>query len=497
MTLEGFATNNATKQYSEKHKDLKYNSLGKTDLFVSEVGFGGYRIDIRSPLNRDALKKALLSGINLIDTSSNYTDGNSEELVGDVITELVNAMKLTRESVVVVTKGGYIQGEALEISQERKDDGVPYPELVEFAQGLEHCIHPEFLAEHITMSLERLNLKTVDAYLLHNPEYFLKWAKNKKLDVESAREKYYDRIKKAFEYLETEVRKGRIKYYGISSNTFVNEAEDYEFTSLEKVLEIAKQVSAENHFRIVEFPLNIFETQAVSVKNQLGNKSVLELAKENNLGVLINRPLNAFKDEKLIRLAEPFIMQKPTADMINQEFKNIGEIEKKISEKLKTLTTKDIKDEIESSLFIYDELAGDWDKSGDTFEWKARLNQRLLPRFHYYKNFIKNNSLKNEEFEMDLFSCTFKTGKLFSTISVYYDNEYLKFTEELKGKIANASLELADCKKLSHIGIHALRMTKGISSILVGMTSVPYVMDVIAELKMPADKEFDITQLVL
>ncbi len=138
MTLEGFATKNGTKAYLEKYKDYKYNILGNTGLFVSQIGFGGYRIDVRSPLNLEALKKALISGINLIDTSSNYTDGNSELLVGDVLKDLIESNKISRESIVVVTKGGYIQGENYEISQERKQDGYPYSELIEFSEGLEH-----------------------------------------------------------------------------------------------------------------------------------------------------------------------------------------------------------------------------------------------------------------------------------------------------------------------------------------------------------------------
>jgi hypothetical protein len=38
MTIKNFASTESTKLYSEKHKDLKYYPLGKTGLFVSEVG---------------------------------------------------------------------------------------------------------------------------------------------------------------------------------------------------------------------------------------------------------------------------------------------------------------------------------------------------------------------------------------------------------------------------------------------------------------------------
>jgi aryl-alcohol dehydrogenase-like predicted oxidoreductase len=80
---------------------------------VSSVGFGGYRVHDETPEHRDALRRALLSGGNLIDTSTNYTDGGSERLVGAVVNELVGSGKLRREEIVVVSKIGYVQGRQL------------------------------------------------------------------------------------------------------------------------------------------------------------------------------------------------------------------------------------------------------------------------------------------------------------------------------------------------------------------------------------------------
>ena len=497
MTLEGFATKEGTRAYLDKYKDYQYNTLGKTGLSVSQIGFGGYRIDVRSPLNLEALKKALISGINLVDTSANYTDGNSELLIGDVLKDLIESNKVSRESMVVVTKGGYIQGENYELSQERKEDGYPYPELIEFSEGLEHCIHPEFLNEQITMSLERLGLDTADVYLLHNPEYYLKWAEKNGKDKETARKTYYSRIKKAFEYLEEEVDKGRIKYYGISSNTFVSNKDDFDFTSLEKVISIAEEISPQNHFRIVEFPLNIMEKSAVTEKNQSGDKTVIQLAEENNLGVLINRPLNAISEGKLTRLAEPIVHQAPTEEAINQELENILALEKKIADKLKKIADKETVAEISDNLFIYEELKDKWQMPKDIFGWDAALKQYYLPRFHNAKNIIKNSGIKDEELDMDLFGCTFKIGKLFSTISSYWNNEYLKYTGKMKEDLISQLPELEQLNKISNMAIYFLRSTKGISSVLVGMVQIPYVNDALQGLKIPANKEFNIEEISL
>ena len=39
-------------------------------------------------------------------------------------------------------------------------------------EGCWHCLHPEFLQDQLTRSLDRLQLETLDVCLLHNPEYF-------------------------------------------------------------------------------------------------------------------------------------------------------------------------------------------------------------------------------------------------------------------------------------------------------------------------------------
>ncbi len=148
-------------------------SLADTGLFVSGIGFGGYRVDDQHPEQRAALELALRSGLNLIDTSSNYADGRSERLIGEVLFHLADEHELERDEVVVVTKLGYVQGQDHQLAAARKALAEPFPEMVEYDQGLWHCIHPEWLAEQLTRSLERLGLETLDVLLLHNPEYFL------------------------------------------------------------------------------------------------------------------------------------------------------------------------------------------------------------------------------------------------------------------------------------------------------------------------------------
>lgn len=306
MGLGIAATSQGTGDYAARHPELVYRLFGNDGLVVSEAGFGGYRVDISMTDHRLALEYALSNGINLIDTSANYADGGSELLVGEVLAHMIKRREMDRNQIVVVTKAGYLQGENLGLSLARKQKGDPFPELVVFGAELEHCIHPVFLAEQLTRSLSRLRLNHIDCLLLHNPEYYLKWANHNKIVEEVAQSEYLRRIKIAFEYLESEVENGRIGCYGISSNTFPKPASDYERTDLSAIWTLAESISPQHHFRVIEFPCNLFEPGAVTEENQPMNKTLLEFAISKKITTLINRPLNAVQADRLIRLDEDY-----------------------------------------------------------------------------------------------------------------------------------------------------------------------------------------------
>lgn len=234
----------------------------------------------------------------------NYTDGASERLVGQVLESLVHEKRLQREQLVVVSKAGYLQGRNFALSEQRKKEGRPFPDLVPYAPQLEHCIHPEFVADQLERSLKRLQLETLDVLLLHNPEYYLGWAAQQEIDQKTARSTFYKRIESAFRHLEQEVARGRIQAYGVSANTFVAGAGEAEFVSLERICKIACSIRSDHHFRVIQFPMNLYESGAVTEPNQSDGQGTLAVARRQALGVLVNRPLNAFHGRRLIRLAD-------------------------------------------------------------------------------------------------------------------------------------------------------------------------------------------------
>mgnify|MGYP001805822499 CR=1 FL=1 len=487
--IKGFATENATRMFAQKYGDFIYGTLGKTKLLVTEAGFGCYRVDIKSAENKQSLKKALSSGINLVDTSSTYTNGNSELLVGEVLKELVDAKKLSRDSVVIVTKGGYLQGLNFDLSQEKKKENKPFLDLVEYQDGLEHCIHPGFLEDQITRSLERLGVETIDVYMLHNPEYYLKWAKANNREVVEARKEYYSRIQKAFEYLEKEVERGRIRHYGISSNTFPLDSSHFDFTSLETVIKIAQDISKDNHFCVIEFPMNLAEIGAYMNINQ-SDCTLLQLAKRANIGVLINRPLNAIFENKLIQLAEPTVKKPPSEQFINSELTTLGNFEKLLSKKMDSVG-KEISSKIGNNLFISKELKKSWVDFKSLSNWQAALSQYFLPRLYYCKNFIQSQEFSDKGLETELLNYSFRVYELFEFFTKYFNNEHLKLTNKIKRNLSGCIPELSSARKLSNMSIRALRATEGVTTVLVGMIQPDYVIDVIEELQIPVKKNFN------
>ena len=251
--------------------------LGSTGLLCHPLGFGCYRIADGNQAHADALAAYFERGGNLIDTSANYMDGESEVLVGKALRDRA------RDKVMVVTKGGYIQGRNMALVE-----GRDFPEVVRYADGLWHSIHPEFLETQVRLSAERMQVGYIDVYLLHNAEYYLEdIAHHRPLRPEDHYE-FYRRVREAFRFLESQVEQGRIRWYGISSNNYGLPASEPRHTSVVRSLAAAESVSPNHHFRVVQLPMNLYEPGGAVEQNNEG-QTVLDYCRQKGLGVLVNR----------------------------------------------------------------------------------------------------------------------------------------------------------------------------------------------------------------
>lgn len=451
-------------------------------MSISKIGFGGYRIYDGVEEHYNSLQKAILSGITVIDTSANYSDGRSEILIGNVVSDLISENKIKREDITLVTKGGYIQGQNYKFANKKKKQGAPFKEVVEIEEGLWHCISPDFLEDQINRQLFRLNQNNdygyIDVYLLHNPEYFLKLAEINGNDNANTIEEYYFRIKKAFEFLEDKITEGKIKSYGVSSNSFPVKIDNFDFTSLDKIIECANLVKEESNFRFAEFPFNLIESGALLEKNHSGN-SVLEFAKDYEVKTLINRPLNAITRGGLIRLSDFEYNEISESELLRQvKFVCITEddlLKEKFPKFL--IPPDDIK--VIKSLLTFGENIKDNVLSFGSYEHLTDMIENYFsPRVNYLMDYFENKI--SDDFTLDAFNKYIKEVlRLFN----YLSNFYRVFAAERSKIIHSIINDYSDSRfhklTLSQKAILLVSSIEGVDCVLVGARQEKYVEDVL------------------
>ena len=462
---------------------------------VAKIGFGCYRIDNRIEEHFSALQKALHSGIRIIDTSANYCDGRSEILIGNVLNDVIASGKLKREDVTLITKGGYIQGANYQFAMKKLKNGTPFPEVVEFEEGLWHCIHPEFLEDQINRQLHRLDQNNggyIDVYLLHNTEYYLRNARKNAFEKEDSQKVYYKRIKEAFIYLEEKVKEGKIKYYGISSNTFPLNDVLFDFTSLEKVYEVAQEISPDNHFKYIQLPFNLLESEACLNKNQCSRtKSVLEYAKEKGIHVITNRPLNAITDKGLVRLSDF------KADTFNkEEFLKYLEVVNSIEEDFLKDAITNLRLEQDDIAFLSNNfvfgraLGGNWEKFGSIEHFNDFIEQHLSFKINNLIDFF-DEKIKDDYF-VELFDRYMKfVFKLLSMISNHYKEFANKRAEYFHSLINEFILDEGKPMTLSQKALLTVASTDGVDIVLVGARKEEYVDNILTIINCNALKQCD------
>ncbi|MEJ7556300.1 MAG: aldo/keto reductase, partial [Aquificaceae bacterium] len=198
-------------------------------------------------------------GINVVDTAIVYRYMKSERDIGEVLREV------PRDKVIVSTKGGYVPYDV--------DSGIDpkdyfYENFVNTGiikleemtpQG--HYLSAKFIEWCLNKSLENMNTDYVDIYFLHNPEEQLNFFDRKTFNT---------KIRECFEYLEFEVKRGRVRYYGLATwGGFRVSPASRQYLNLAELLGIAEQVAGqEHHFRFIQLPYNLGMPEAYTLKNQ-------------------------------------------------------------------------------------------------------------------------------------------------------------------------------------------------------------------------------------
>ncbi|GIO57720.1 MULTISPECIES: aldo/keto reductase [Paenibacillus] len=157
---------------------MKYARLGNSGLIVSKLAFGAMTFGtgnlpsvykVGPSAARQLVDEALAAGINFFDTADGYADGQSEEMLGQLLGS-------RRQEVVIATKGGFRAG----------------PALVQSGLSRKHL----FAAAEA--SLKRLGTDYIDLYIVHKTDPFTP-------------------LEETLEALNDLVRQGKVRYIGFSN----------------------------------------------------------------------------------------------------------------------------------------------------------------------------------------------------------------------------------------------------------------------------------------
>jgi len=494
------ATREATRALAERFRGRglshdSYRTLGRTGLTVSVLGFGTYRVDDHSPEHREALRKALAEGCNLIDTSTNYTDGSSEACIGEELEGMAGHGEIRREETVIVSKIGYVQGRNLDLAREREEAGDPFPEMVKISDGCWHCVHPRFLEDQLGRSLSRLRLDRLDVCLLHNPEYFLEEVQRSGTagGLEGARRGFYGRLRASFLHLEEEVKRGRISWYGVSSNTFGKPPGEPGATSLGRILEAAREAAAEaglaagdHHFAVAQLPMNLFEDAPLTVKKEgpAGDRSTLAFAAESGVGVLVNRPLNAFLRGELVRLAD-FPASSPEVPLA-EALERVVRLEEEFLKTMAGRLEPGPGQPRAENLFPWGRwLAGIEERLGGYEHWQEILKQQIQPHLSEMVSFVRS-ALPEDlagTFRDWLDRYLPELGNLLIAFEAACAARSRQRSEKIAALIDSGLPPSLRAESLSRKALHAVASVEGVTCVLNGMRRPGYVEDSMEILK--------------
>src|SRR5277367_6047202 len=98
--MQNCATAEGTEAYASRFDSLRGNFRPMLGLSVGSIGIGTYLGESDATTDaayEEAIRVALLGGVNLIDTAVNYRNQRSERVIGKVLAELIGAGEIKRE----------------------------------------------------------------------------------------------------------------------------------------------------------------------------------------------------------------------------------------------------------------------------------------------------------------------------------------------------------------------------------------------------------------
>lgn len=255
---------------------MEKRRLGKSDLYVTELGLGCMTLGTDALAAERIINAALEEGVNYFDTADLYDFGVNESIVG-------RALKPVREKIIIATKVG-----------NRWNSNKA---------GWSWDPSKTYIKEAVKDSLTRLGTDYIDLYQLHGGT----------LD---------DPIDETIEAFEELVSEGIVKYYGISS---IRPNVIREYASKSTISSVMMQYSILDR-RPEEEALSVLRENGISVVargplakgllsdvgvNKITEKGFMDYSEEE-LGSLLLKLKNHFGDRSLTEVALRYVLHNPT-----------------------------------------------------------------------------------------------------------------------------------------------------------------------------------------
>lgn len=268
------ATVDGTARYAGRHAATlapDFFRASTAELTLGSLGVGTYLgepTDTEDERYVGALRAAMRSGINVLDTAINYRCQRSERAVGEALAGATAAAEVQRDEIVICTKAGYLPLDSA--PPVKRSEYEAYLEREFFASGVlsrddvvggGHSLAPSFLAYAIARSRRNLRVDTIDVFYLHNPEQQLASVSGEVLRA---------RLRTAFTSLEDAVARGDIGVYGVATWAGLRVPVGTKgHLALADVVAAAREVAGDgHHLRFVQLPLNLAMPEGIRMPTQ-------------------------------------------------------------------------------------------------------------------------------------------------------------------------------------------------------------------------------------
>jgi hypothetical protein len=226
----------------------------------------------------------------------------------------------------------------------------------------------------------------------------------------------------------------------------------------------------------------------VLTPNQPSGETVLEFAQRRNLGVLINRPLNAFTQGRMVRLAEVAEAVDAPPEEIADRIEALAATEQVFVSRVLSELHLDsgLAARVRAQFLAADALRQGWRSLSGYDHWQELRDGHLLPRIRGVLEFLDRHAAGSRGLSAWKDAYLGALDAVLKSLGWFYAKEATERIARIKAALAAADPDWAEEATLSRLAVRALSSTAGVSCVLVGMRRTEYVDDVLAELRMAA-----------